>query len=171
MDSTQGKLQFVCTSKNGKHVYFDPTHSHAATHFNDAPQLKDVVIEILANKTLQGVKIEFDTDMGRIVGNMDVVTVDKTDDMVYAKRKNRNEYVPFTKSRGTQPTQLVSMGLIQQEDESYKLTSAWFGEFESPPFPGEPTATQQSIDFWNARAFVWGSQGVQEDTVTTTRPW
>ncbi len=162
--------QFLCTSKNNKDVYYDPIHSHAATHFNDAPELKDVVIEIITNKDLLGNKIEFDKDMSRVVGNMDVVDVDSTDDLLYAKRKNRNEYVPFTKSRTAQPTSFVSMGLILK-DESYELTSAWFGGFESPPFPGEASATQDSIDFWNKHAFVWGSQGVQEETITYTCPW
>lgn len=162
--------QFLCTSKNNKNVYYDPVHSHAATHFNDAPELKDVVIEIITSKELVGDRIEFDRNMGRIVGNMDVVNVDDTDKLLYAKRRNRDEYVPFTKSRTTQPTPFVSMGLALQ-NENYELTSAWFGEFESPPFPGEATATQESVDFWNKHAFVWGSQGVQEDTVTEVCPW
>lgn len=167
MDSDK---QFLCTSKNGKKVFYDSVYSHAATHFNDAPELKNIVIEILTNKALQGKKIEGDIDMGRFVGNMDVVEVDNTDDILYAKRKNRDEYVPFTKSRTVQPTRFVSMGLILR-DENYELTSAWFGEFESPPFPGETTATQESVVFWNKHAFVWGSQGVQEHTVTDVCPW
>lgn len=163
--------QFLCTTKNGKQVYYDPVHSHAATHFDDAPQLKGIVIAVLAHEELHGNKNEFDRDMGEIIGNMDVVDVDSTDGLLWAKRKNRDEYVPFIKSRETQPTQLVSMGLVLQNDGSYELTSAYFGEFESPPFPGEATATQESIDFWNKHAFVWGSQGIQEDTVTDVCPW
>lgn len=72
MSSTQSSKEFLCASKNGKGVYFDPIHSHTATHFNDTPPLKDAVIEILTNKDLIDEKIEFDTNTGRIVGNMDV---------------------------------------------------------------------------------------------------
>lgn len=171
MNRNETKLQFLCLSSNGRRVSYDPVHSHAATHFHDAPQLKDVVIEIIEAKELVGDKYEFDTDTGRIVGDMDVVDVDESDEVIYAKRKNRDEYVPFVKNRSTQPTQLVSMGLVLQNDGTYELTSAWFGEFESPPFPGESSATAESAHFWNRHAFVWGSQGVQENTITTARPW
>lgn len=171
MNANKTDLEFLCNSKNGRQVVYDPIHSHATTHFNDAPQLKDVVIEIISAKELHNEKYEFDTDMGRIIGNKDVVNVHETDELLYAKRKNRDEFVPFVKNRNPQPTSLVSMGLVLQEDESYLLTSAWFGEFESPPFPGEAIATPESVPFWNKHAFVWGSQGVQDDTVTSICPW
>lgn len=150
---------------------YDPVHSHAATHFADAPQLMAVVVEILSHSDVDGDKMEFDTDMGRIVGEMDVVDVDESDEIIYAKRNNRDLYVPFVMHRTRKPTSLVSIGLVRCDEECYELTSAWFGEFDSPPFPGEAGVGQDAIEFWNRHAFVWGSQGVQQDSVTTLRPW
>ena len=165
------QMQPLCDSRNGKRVMYDPVYSHAATHFADAPGLAEVVIEIISNRDLYGEKIEFDTDMGRIIGEMDVVDVNERDDILYAKRKNRDLYVPFVKNRSRQPTNLVSIGLLWRDGSHYELTSAWFGELESPPFPGEEGAGRESIDFWNIHAFVWGSQSVQEDTITPVCPW
>lgn len=67
------------------------------------------------------------------------------------------------------------MHLIPQADGTYVLSSAWIGIFggknEDEPFPQSPDATNRSIDFWNKRAFVYGSQEIVPGTVTTARPW
>jgi hypothetical protein len=65
----------------------------------------------------------------------------------------------------------VSIALRKYEQTKYELESAWIGEFDSPPFPEEADATAVSIPFWEKHAFGWGSQGVQEDSITHQRPW
>lgn len=92
-------------SKNGVAVVYDPRYSHAATHFEDTPPLKDLVAEIISAMDLHGQRVATVIDMGRVVGTTDVVAVDASDTIVYAKRKNRDTdgLVPFTKTRGAEP--------------------------------------------------------------------
>ena len=164
-------MRYLCETLDNKRILYDPVHSHTATHFNDAPGLKDLVVQLLSHRYIDGGPLGFDVDMGNPVGNKDVVDVNQGDEIVYAKRKNRAEYVSFIKNRQPQPCSYVSISLKQLDPTSYELQSTWIGEFESPPFPGDKSATRESIPFWNRHAFVWGTQGIQEDTITNQCPW
>ena len=155
----------------GRAFYYDPINSHAATHFNDAPRLKGIAVDVLSRRNVRTNPLEFDIDMKMSIGNKDVVDVDEYDEIVYAKRKNRDEYVLFVKNRYPQPCPYVSISLRAHGHDSYLLPSTWIGEFESPPFPGESSATSESAAFWNRHAFVWGGQGIQDGSETAVRPW
>ena len=165
---------FLCKSQNSKAIYYDPVDSHVATHFDDTPGLKELAIEILTQKALEADAVNFDIDMGRIVGTTDVVLVDDSDEIVYAVRKNRNddEYVPFTKSRPAEPCSFVSVSLqIRPDGDSYELLSSWIGTWVDPPFPGTKDETPESKPYWTKHAFVWGSQQIKPGTETSTCPW
>ena len=170
---TNNKLQLLTKSKNGIAVWYDPINSHAATHFDDTPQLKDLVAEVLVNKILEDDRVDFDFDMQRIVGTTDVVMIGNSDEIVYAVRKNRNddEYVPFTKSRADEPSSYVSISMIKQQGNGYELLSAWIGTLVDPPFPGTANETLESKPYWSKYAFVWGSQEIKPGTETKICPW
>lgn len=151
-------------------MYYDPSDSHAATHFADALGLKELTREITARTVLHGDVMFFDTDMGRAVGNTDEVTNDEDDEIVFAKRRNRNVYTSFNKSKRSQPCSVVTTVYKKQNDESYELASAWIGSAGSPSFPGEPDETPESKPYWLVHSPVWGSQEIQPGTETTVCP-
>jgi hypothetical protein len=165
--------ELLCTSKDGKQVYFDPIHSHAATHFADTPQLRELVIEVLKNRDIANNELEFGIDMGRTVGTCDVVDTDDSNDIVYVIRKSRPEqgYVPFVKTRKPQADSNISISLLSNRDGTFQLSSAWIGTWDDPPFPQQPHATPNSKIYWNTHAFVWGSQEIEPGTETETCPW
>lgn len=168
-------MQQLCKSSNGVVVTYDPVHSHAASHINDAPGLKDLVIEAIGGIDLQGREVASHFDMGRVVGGRDVVEVDETDTIVYAMRKNMQNdgLVPFTKSRSREPSPNVALHLVPRTDGIYELSSAWIGTFDDndEPFPQSPNATENSKNYWSTHAFVWGSQEIVPETETFTCPW
>lgn len=166
-------LRLLCTSANGMKIVFDPINSHTATHFKDAPKLKDLAMELLRSMYIEDELIAKDVDMSRIIGNSDIVEVSYDDEIIFAMRKNREDqgYVPFTKSRASQPTSYVSIYLVRQSEDSYELSSAWFGRFESPMFPQMDNATEESIPYWNSHAFVWGIQEIIPGTERSDCPW
>lgn len=165
--------EFLCKSANGKRVVFDPIHSHASTHFHDAPGLQEEVIKLISSIELDGDLVARDYDVGRIVGSSDVVEVDETDDLLYAMRRLREDqgYVLFTKSRSSEPSTKISLHLVKLDDNTYNLYSAWVGEYESPPFPQMSIATAESIPFWSKHAFVWGSQETIPGSERNDCPW
>jgi len=163
---------FLATSKNEKQVYYDDAKSHSATHFADAPALRDLVIEVIKNMKLDKPRMLFDTDMGKVVGNTDLVTNKPGDIIVYAKRKNRDDvYTSFNKSQSPQPCSIIAIGVESKRHGTYELLSAWIGSVDSPPFPGDEYATDESKQFWNSHSLVWGTQEIQEGTETTVCPW
>lgn len=166
-------LKLLCTSANGMKIFYDPIHSHTATHFHDAQELESTTIELLSQMHLKGDLIAKDIDQGKVVGTSDVVAIDESDEIVYAMRKNREDqgYVPFTKSRTSQPSSLISIYLVKIDEEKYELSSVWIGAYDSPMFPQMNNATPDSIPYWNKHAFVWGSQEIIPGTELHECPW
>lgn len=167
--------QLLAKSKNGIDVTYDPSSSHAATHLEDTPQLRELVVEIIVTLDLNGQAIAQHYDMGRIVGTCDVVNTDNDDMVVYGVRKNRYDdgLVPFVKNREGEPCRYVTIQLVPQTDRSYVLSSAWIGTFdeEDEPFPLSKDANERSVDFWNKHAFVYGSQEIIAGTEIKICPW
>jgi len=166
---------FLGVSKNDVKVKYDQVNPHSATHFEGSPKLKDLVIQAISRINLNGQEIKTYIDMGRVVGTIDVVKVDDSDDIVYGIRKNCAEdgLVPFTKSRAGKPCPYVAMHLVPQSNKSYTLSSAWIGIFgdDDEPFPQSPNMNDRSVDFWNKHAFIYGSQEIISGTETSSRPW
>lgn len=167
----QAGQEVLGSTRNGHKVTFDPLYSHTAAHFADNPKLRRVVEEALPGLVLEGEWALFHTDMGRIIGLTDEVMTDASDEIVFAKRLNRDSYTSFTKSRLSQPSSLLATAFRKRPDDGYELVSAWIGSASSPPFPGEQEETPESRPYWNTHALVWGSQAVQSGTETTVCPW
>lgn len=167
--------ELIATSRNDVKITYDPVNSHTATHLEDTPGLKQLVQEIVGGLELTGQEIARHYDMGRVVGVCDVVNVDETDEIIYGIRKNREDdgLVPFVKNREGDPCRLVAVHLVPQADHSYILSSTWIGPFsdDDEPFPLSKKANERSADFWNGRAFVYGSQEIISGTETNVRPW
>lgn len=166
-------IEQLCISKNNKKIIYDPVGSHVATHFDDTPNLKEIVREIITGMDLTGEIVARQLDMSRAIGECDVVEIDESDIIVYAMRRNREDQgrVPFTKSRSTTPSSLISIYLVKESEDSYQLSSAWIGELDSPPFPEMENANSESIPYWSKRAFVWGSQEIIPGTEVDKCPW
>ncbi len=167
--------EFLCKSANGRAVYFDNAHSHAAAHFDDTPGLRQMVVEALGTMSLDAKDIGTQVDLGRVVGLCDVVTTNESDEVVYGIRRNRQDdgLVPFVKNRRGDPSTSVALHVIEQPDGTYKLSSAWFGVYDGDdePFPESRDATGRSVEFWNRHAFVYGSQAMMPGTETSAKPW
>ncbi|MCA9318485.1 hypothetical protein KDA06_02490 [Candidatus Saccharibacteria bacterium] len=158
-------------SKNNVSVWYDATSSHAATHLRDTPGLTELVIEITQGLTLTDNYYQLHTDMGRVVGPSDLVPTESSDEIVYAKRLNRDTYTVFNKSKSPQPSSLVTTAYQRHNDNTYELISAWIGPSDSPSLPGTERETPGSKEFWTKHALAWGTQDIQPDSLTTRCPW
>lgn len=167
--------ELLATSANGREVYYRNPHSHAALHFKDTPGLREAAAEAVSRMNLTEKDLGTQVDLGRIVGDCDVVKTGPQDEIVYGIRNQRfNEgLVPFVKGRQGDPTSSVALHLVLQPDGSYDISSTWFGVYDGDdePFPLADDATERSVDYWNRHAFVYGSQAIEPGTETTQRPW
>ncbi len=163
-------MEAIATSKNNMTVVVDTEHSHAAIHLQDDPRLQAVVTRALSQVNLEGETLAFEKDLGDVVGYMDLVKTTPEDEIVYAKRPNRDIYTRFVKNKEQTETSYVTCVLERVDDTTYELWSAWVGRL-LPTFPGDENETPESKSFWSEHALVWGTQTVQPGTETDICPW
>lgn len=159
----------IGVTQNGKVVYIDSDSTHAHTHLSDTPELLRLVKEALGSIIAEGGSVYTEIDMGRIVGKTDLVETRTGDDIVYAKRLNRNIHTRFVKNRTRANTSHVTI-ILHKTNDGYRLFSAWIGR-KVPPFPGDEKETSESKAFWKRHALVWGQQVVQPNTEVYEWPW
>lgn len=162
--------QHVTTTQNGYEVFVDTKDSHAATHIKDSPELLNIAASYLSTQSLNKNEVAFQYDTGETIGNTDIVETTKDDEIVYAKRLNRDNYTRFVKNRSPRPTSLISMVLRKRDEGVYELWSVWIGP-KVPTFPGDDRTMPDSKEFWSNHALVWGEQDIQQGTETTICPW
>ncbi len=161
----------LATSKNNVPVWYDPVSSHAATHIQDTPNLAQLAAEIVEDTDIVDEYLQFHVDFEHAIGTSDLVENSPDDVIVYAKRKNRDSYSVFNKSKSAQACSLVTVALEKQQDGTYELVSTWIGPSDSPSFPGTERETADSKDFWSKHSLVWGNQEIQENSETLNCPW
>ena len=143
--------ELIGTSANNIKVTFDPIHSHAATHIEDTPNLKQLVSEVVTGLKLDGKEIARHFDMGKIIGVCDLVNVNSSNKIVYGVRKNREDdgLVPFVKDKKGEPCPFVAIHLLPVTYGEYILSSAWIGTFDEDdePFPLSKNANERFFCF------------------------
>jgi hypothetical protein len=164
------KKQLIGTTKNGKTVYVDTEDSHAATHIADTPDLLHVVQRVLPLLEPEEDSICLASDMGEVVGLSDLVETSEDDEILYAKRLNRDNYTRFALNRKAEPSNFVTVVLQRDIEGNYELWSAWIGPV-TPQFPSDKLASPDSISFWRKHALVWGNQAIQPGTEKDEWPW
>jgi len=160
----------LAVSANGKRIYYDDESSHAATHLAATPQLLPVLKEFLATQSFDAEETALDHDAGQIIGNTDLCRVTDADEIIYAKRPNRDTYTKFVKGRSPMPTSVFSVVVRKNTSGEYELFSAWVGRL-APPFPDSDEANSESKPFWDNHALVYGTQTIQSGTETSVQPW
>lgn len=161
---------FICNMANGAKVYYDDEKSHTATHLSDTPQLLPLVIDFLTKQNFHEDKLFIEHNTEKIIGHTDLVETTEDDDIVYAKRINRDNYTKFVKNRNPRATSYFTVLLVKDGEDNYELASAWIGH-TCPSFPDDVNATSDSKPFWDKHALVYRNQAILEGTLTQISPW
>ena len=166
---------FVGTSRNGKRVYLDAEGSHAATHLQDTPGLMELVQEALPKLVIprEQPQVRLEVDMGRPLGKLELVEIRPGEEVIYAKRPNRDKYAPFVsrKPEELETTSSLVLRLDKVNENEYDLYTAFIGRL-TPSLPhGDGKDRPEIIEFWNTHALVLGTQEIVPETVTRKRPW
>lgn len=163
-------LTLLCKTKNDIEVYVDLINSHVASHLKDNPNLLKLAKEALTNYTISSDKVRVETDLGRVIGQTNLVETSDKDEIIYALREGRDELMRFVKDRKPSDTQYITIDLIKTSIDTCILTTAYIGR-ATPFLPGQKDETPESKPFWNSHALIWGSQPVVTETITTECPW
>lgn len=168
--SKRDKRECVGALGNGARVVVGLEGTHAATHLQTNPELLTLVKEALPKLVHPEAGGDFEVDLGRIIGESSCIETRPTDEIVYAKRPNRDSYTRFVVGRETVPASTVVVRLEKVADDEYNLFTAYVGH-AAPEFPISKDDDPERIAFWNTHALVWGTQPVLPETVTKDCPW
>lgn len=97
------------------------------------------------------------------------IKVTPLDEFIYAKRVGRTTYARFVKNKKCENADRISI-ILEKEQSLYIITTCYYGELPEDVYDYEENLTN-NYSYWRKHAFVWGTELIQEDTVTTRNPW
>jgi len=178
-------------TKDGYKV-FDRPDSHIKTHVG----AENIIAEALSSISTDGRDFIKETlDFNHVIGETICTETTEKDEIVFAQRVNRKGLTRFTKTGLPKPCSKLTLIIVKREVDSldeddenedfdtedyYQLTTAYIGE-PAPPEPWDEKsfyfsddpdkARQDSLDFWNNHALVFGAEEHILGTETTEKPW
>jgi len=160
----------VGVSRNGCELYVNLIQSSAGRYLSRQPHLISMIREVLATMKLADHDILVEQDMGRVIGNTNVVVTSEKDNVFYAQPAKKTISYRFVKNRSPSPSPMLTIILEQDSDDNYEIVDTWVGEFR-PPFPGDERATGASGEYWKTHALVADAEVIQLSTVTKVCPY
>jgi hypothetical protein len=164
-------IKHPITSTNaGDEVFVDLIKSPAGITISRQPHIVNLAKELLrtVNPKKRNATIEF--DLGRNIGNCEIVETTDKDYIIYAKPVRQSDFRRFVRRRNPEQTSFITITLHHHSDGSYELYDAWFGR-NVPGLPGSETETDASKTFWENHAIVLDGYPLQNQTITTTCPY
>jgi hypothetical protein len=163
--------KYTITDSNAKYlVYINMISSNAGHYLSRRPYVINLIKEALLNKPLNGDKICIEIDMGRAIGNTDIVSTEEKDTIYYAKPLKINTYYRFAKNKYPHPSRKLSLILKKDEESNYEIQDAWIGPLK-PPFPGDDNESSNSKPYWQNHALVHDAKIIQTKTITKNCPY
>lgn len=152
------------TTANGKEVCVDYKKTNINYHLLETPNLIELVKEALPNIVLEDLdQTVLEYDMGRVVGTTNLVETTQDDEILYAKRRDRDKYSRFVKNKELTPCSSLVI-VIRKQDESYFLWTAMCGRMLPPD------AYVEDSLFNRTHALVYDETLIQKHTATSSKP-
>src|SRR6478672_6233102 len=97
--------ELLAVSENNQSVFFDIEHTNIGLHMIEYPTILELVKTVVQHSVLEGENVGIEYDMGKVVGKTSCVETTEDDEIVYAKRLQRDSYSRFVKNRQLEDTQ------------------------------------------------------------------
>lgn len=161
---------FIIELPNHREVYVNLISSPAGHYLSRQPYVINLIKEVLGTMRLKDTSVSIEHDMGRVIGNTDIIETSEKDAIIYAQPHKQSTYARYAKNRTLSPSRILTIIMEQDEDGNYELFNTWIGPF-SPPFPGDEKATKTSKSYWESHALVMDQQVIQTKTITKVSPY
>jgi hypothetical protein len=143
----------------------DRVLSHAKDHGIEYDVLREVLQKIDAKQRLFVLET---VTLANSVGDCNCVETQLGDEIVYAQRLGRKGMTRFVKNRLPTPSNQVTVVLRWDKNlKQYECVTAYVGP-QAHVEPFDSRADDAAREFWQNHALVWGSQEIDEDTITET---
>ncbi|MGB0861729.1 MAG: hypothetical protein ACPG19_06700 [Saprospiraceae bacterium] len=164
MNKIPQHIQRVYISKDKKRIIDRPK-----SHLHKGITTK-LLTQICANVECgKQKKLKVQLNFRKEVGVTHCVPITEKDEIVYAIRKGRFGHTKFVKNREPEPTHSATI-ILKKVLQHYKILTSYIGT-PSELEPKDHRATTASIEFWNRHALVFGSEAIEEDSITEECPW
>jgi hypothetical protein len=160
----------ITLTRNGKTIYVNLINSSAGRYLNRQPYVITLIRDVLTPIKISGVRVAIERDMGRVIGNTDIVETNETDTIFYAQPQKKNFFSRYAKNRFPAPSHKLTVILEKDTQGDYEIIDTWIGPC-SPPFPGDVNETVKSRSYWENHALVLDIQAVQPKTLTKDCPY
>lgn len=157
-------------SSDDYEVYVDLITSSAGQYLSRQPYVINLVKEVLKPMSLSGARVSIERDMGRVIGNTDIIETTDSDTIFYAQPNKKSVFSCYAKNRYPSPSRKLTIILQRDKDGNYEINDTWIGP-HSPPFPGDENATAKSKAFWQTHALVQDANALQSKTITKVCPY
>lgn len=152
------------------YVYVNLISSSAARYLSRRPHVIALIKELVSGKALRGDRVVIEQDMGRNIGNTDIVITDDKDTIYYAQPLKSDIYSRFAKNRYPQKSSMLTIVLVRDSDGNYEVTDTWIGR-NHPAFPGDEHESAESKRYWQTHALVQDAQVIQSKSLISTCPY
>lgn len=160
----------ITESPNGYTVYVNLINSEAGHYISRQPYIINLIKEVVNDMSLKGTRLSIEHDMGRVIGNTDIVDTTDKDSIFYAQPVKKKVFSRYAKNRYPTPSNNISIIIQKDSEGDYEVVDTWIGPM-SPPFPGDVQATAKSKPYWTTHALVQDAQLVQSRTITKDCPY
>ncbi len=160
----------ITNSNNGQFVYVNLVSSNAAKYLSRQPQVLNLLREAITTLDLIDDEMSIEQDMGRVIGNTDIVETGEKDTIYYAQPNKEKYFLRFAKNRYPAPCERISIIFKKDDTGDYEVTDTWIGPC-IPPFPGEEDESKKSLEYWENHALVQDAKSVKTKTITKECPY
>jgi hypothetical protein len=160
----------ITESETGYEVYVDLITSSAGHYLSRQPYVINLIKEVVIPMKLTDARVIIERDMGRVIGNTDIVETTEKDTIFYAQPAKKDVFSRYARNRYPSPSRKLTIILERDDEGNYEVHDTWVGPC-SPPFPGDERATAKSKTYWETHALVQDAQAVQSKTITKVCPY
>lgn len=160
----------IVEASRGYEVYVNLITSSAGHYLSRQPYIINLLKEVLGSMNIAGARLSIEQDMGRTIGNTDIVETTENDIIFYAQPYKKSVFARYAKNRYPSSSHKLTILLERDIDGNYEVFDTWIGPY-SPPFPGDERETVKSKPYWQTHALVQDAQVVQSKTITKVCPY
>ncbi len=160
----------IVESPGGYKIYVNLIASQAGRYLSRQPYVIGLIKEVLKPMALKNSRVAIERDMGRVIGNTDIIETTEKDTIFYAQAAKQNVFSRYAKNRYPLPSRKLTIILKQDDFGDYEIHDTWIGP-NKPPFPGDQNETAKSKTYWETHALVQDAQVVQFKTITKVCPY
>jgi hypothetical protein len=160
----------ISEDPNSYDVYVNLIASSAGQYLSRHPYVIRLIKEVLGPMKLANSRITIERNMGRVIGNTDIIETTGKDIIFYAQPNKKKVFSRYAKNRYPSPSRKLTILLEQDEDGNYEIYDTWIGPC-SPPFPGDENETTKSKTYWETHALAQDAQVIQSKTITKICPY